>query len=75
MLTSISQIFLKGDGPAALLILAGLAAGSMAAAAFALAAALISVIVAHLLGAESQIITAGLAGFNPILKRWMHGIH
>jgi urea transporter len=67
MLISISQIFLKGDGPAALLILTGLAVGSMAAAVFALAAALISVIVAHLLGAESQIITAGLAGFNPIL--------
>jgi urea transporter len=67
MLVSISQVFLKGDGPAALLILIGLAAGSMAAAVFALAAVLISVIVAHLLGAESQIITAGLVGFNPIL--------
>ena len=44
-----------------------LAAGSLAAAGFALAAALISVIVAHLLGAESQLITAGLIGFNPIL--------
>lgn len=67
MLISISQVFVKGDGPAALLILIGLAAGSMAAAGFALAAALISVIVAHLLGAESQIVTAGLVGFNPIL--------
>ena len=67
MLISISQVFVKGDGPAALLILTGLAAGSMAAAGFALAAALISVIVAHLLGAESQIVTAGLVGFNPIL--------
>ena len=67
ILISISQVFVKGDGPAALLILTGLAAGSLAAAGFALAAALISVIVAHLLGAESQLITAGLIGFNPIL--------
>jgi urea transporter len=67
MLISISQVFVKGDGPAALLILTGLAAGSMAAAGFALTAALISVLVAHLLGAESQIVTAGLVGFNPIL--------
>jgi urea transporter len=45
MVTSISQVFVKGNG----------------------IAALISVIVAHLLGAESQLITAGLVGFNPIL--------
>ncbi len=67
MLISISQVFVKGDGPAALLILIGLAVGSLAAAGFALAAALISVVVAHLLGAESQLVTAGLVGFNPIL--------
>jgi urea transporter len=67
LLISVSQVFVKGDGIAALLILIGLAAGSVAAAAYALAAALISVVVAHLLGAESQLITAGLVGFNPIL--------
>ena len=67
MLISISQVFVKGDGVAALLILIGLAVGSLAAAGFALAAALISVIVAHALGAESQLISAGLVGFNPIL--------
>ena len=39
MLISISQVFVKGDGVAALLILVGLAAGSLAAAGFALAAA------------------------------------
>jgi len=67
MLVSVSQIFVKGNGVAALLILVGLAVGSLAAAGFALAAALISVIVAHALGAESQLISAGLVGFNPIL--------
>ena len=67
MVTSISQVFVKCSGIAALLILAGLAVGSIAAAGYALVAALISVIVAHLLGAESQLITAGLVGFNPIL--------
>ena len=67
MLVSISQVFVKGNGVAALLILIGLAVGSLAAASFALAAALISVIVAHALGAESQLISAGLVGFNPIL--------
>jgi urea transporter len=67
ILISISQVFVKGDGIAALLILIGLAVGSLAAAGYALAAALISVIVAHALGAESQLISAGLVGFNPIL--------
>lgn len=67
ILISVSQVFVKGDGIAALLILIGLAVGSIAAAGYALAAALISVVVAHLLGAESQLITAGLVGFNPIL--------
>ena len=64
---SISQVFVKADGIAALLILIGLAVGSLAAAGYALAAALIAVVVAHLLGAESQLITGGLVGFNPIL--------
>lgn len=67
MLISISQVFVKADAIAALLILLGLAVGSLAAAGFALAAVLISVIVAHALGAESQLITGGLVGFNPIL--------
>jgi urea transporter len=67
MLISISQIFVKADGISALLILLGLAVGSLAAAGFALAAVLISVSVAHALGAESQLITGGLVGFNPIL--------
>lgn len=67
ILVSISQVFVKGNGIAALLILIGLAVGSIAAAGYALVAALISVVVAHLLGAESQLITAGLVGFNPIL--------
>jgi urea transporter len=60
ILISISQVFVKGNGIAALLILIGLAAGSLAAAGFALAAALISVV-------ESELISAGLVGFNPIL--------
>ena len=67
ILVSISQVFVKGNGIAALLILIGLAAGSLAAAGLALAAAMISIIIAHALGAESQLITAGLVGFNPIL--------
>lgn len=65
--TSITQVFLKGHGPAALLLLAGLAANSLAAAVFALIGALVAVITAHLLGAESELITAGLLGFNPVL--------
>jgi urea transporter len=67
ILISISQVFVKADGIAALLILVGLAVSSVAAAGLALAAALISVIVAHALGAESQLISGGLVGFNPIL--------
>jgi urea transporter len=67
ILISISQVFVKADGIAALLILVGLAVSSVAAAGLALAAALISVIVAHALGAESQLISGGLVGFNSIL--------
>ena len=65
--TSITQVFLKGHGPAAVLLLAGLAVNSRAAAAFALVGALVAVVTAHALGAESDIITAGLLGFNPVL--------
>jgi urea transporter len=67
LLTSISQVFLKGHGPVALLLLAGLAVSSMPAALFALLGAATGLITAHALGAESQLITAGLLGFNPVL--------
>jgi len=65
--TSITQVFLKGHGPAALLLLAGLAVNSRAAAIFALVGAVVAVVTAHLLGAESELVTAGLLGFNPVL--------
>ena len=65
--TSITQVFLKGHGPAALLLLAGLAVSSVASAVFAVVGALVAVVVAHLLGAESELVTAGLLGFNPVL--------
>jgi urea transporter len=64
---SISQVFLKGNGLSALLLLAGLAVSSLTAAGFALAGAILAVIVAHLLGAESDLITGGLLGFSPVL--------
>jgi urea transporter len=64
---SISQVFLKASGVAALLLLAGLAVNSFAAAAFALAGAILAVATAHLLGAESDVITGGLLGFSPVL--------
>ena len=67
VLASISQVFLKGGNVAALLFLAGLAVGSRAAAAFAVGGAAIAVVTAHLLGAESELITAGLLGFSPVL--------
>ena len=60
-------MFLKGNGVAALLFLAGLAVNSMAAAAFALAGAIVAVLTAHLFGAESELITGGLLGFSPVL--------
>ena len=44
VLQSISQVFLKGSGVAALLLLAGLAVNSRAAAAFALAGAMVAVL-------------------------------
>ena len=40
---------------------------SLAAAAFALAGAVVAVVTAHLLGAESDLITGGLMGFSPVL--------
>ena len=67
VLHSISQVFLKGSGVAALLLLAGLAVSSLAAAAFALGGAILAVVAAHLLGAESELVTAGLLGFSPVL--------
>jgi urea transporter len=67
VLHSISQVFLKGSGVAALLLLAGLAVNSLAAAAFALAGAILALVTAHVLGAESDLITGGLLGFSPVL--------
>lgn len=64
---SISQVFLKGNGVSGLLLLAGLAVNSLAAAGFAFAGAILAVAVAHLLGAESDLITGGLLGFSPVL--------
>ena len=64
---SISQVFLKASGVAALFLLAGLAVNSLAAAAFALGGAILAVATAHLLGAESDMITGGLLGFSPVL--------
>jgi urea transporter len=65
--TSITQVFLKGHGPAALLLIAGLAVNSLPSAIFAVAGAVVAVITAHVLGAESQLVTAGLLGFSPVL--------
>ena len=67
VLQSISQVFLKANGVAALLLLLGLAVNSWTAAAFALAGAILAVLTAHLFGAESELITGGLLGFSPVL--------
>ncbi len=67
VLLSISQVFLKASGVAALLLLAGLAVNSLAAATFALGGAILAVLTAHLFGAESDLIAGGLLGFSPIL--------
>jgi urea transporter len=67
VLKSITQVFLKASIIAALLLLVGLAVNSFAAAAFALAGAIVAVITAHVLGAESNLITGGLMGFSPVL--------
>ena len=64
---SISQVFLKADGIAAFLLLAGLLVSSVPAAAFAFAGAILAVATAHVLGAESDLITGGLLGFSPVL--------
>jgi urea transporter len=67
VLHSVSQVFLKGNGFSALLFLAGLAVSSLPAAAFGLGGALLAVVTAHALGAESELISAGLMGFSPVL--------
>ena len=67
VLLSISQVFLKGSVVAALLLIAGLAVNSLAAAAFAVGGAILAVLTAHLFGAESELITGGLLGFSPVL--------
>jgi urea transporter len=67
VLHSISQVFLKGTGVSALLLLVGLAVSSRAAAAFAFGGAIPAVAKAQLLGAESALITRGLLGFSPVL--------
>lgn len=67
ILKSITQVFLKASVIAALLLLVGLAVNSLAAAAFALAGAIVAVVTAHALGAESDLITGGLMGFSPVL--------
>jgi urea transporter len=67
ILASVSQVFLKASVLAALLLLAGLAVNSLAAAGFALGGAIVAVATAHLVGAESDLITGGLMGFSPIL--------
>jgi urea transporter len=60
-------VFLKGSVVAALLFLAGLAVNSLPAAAFALVGAIVAVTTAHVFGAESDLVTAGLLGFSPVL--------
>ena len=64
---SISQVFLKGNSISAFLFLAGLAVSSIPAAVLALGGALLAVSTAHMLGAESALISAGLLGFSPVL--------
>lgn len=67
VLKSIGQVFLKASPVATLLLVAGLAVNSIAAATFAVAGAIVAVIAAHALGAESGLITGGLMGFSPVL--------
>jgi urea transporter len=67
VLKSISQVFLKGSGLAAILLILGLALNSVAAAIAAVLGAVAAVVTAHLLGAESELITGGLLGFSPVL--------
>ena len=63
----ISQVFLKGSGLAAVLLVAGLAVSSLRAAAWGVTGAAIAVLTAHGLGAESELVTGGLMGFSPVL--------
>jgi urea transporter len=64
---SISQVFLKASALSALLFVAGLAVSSVPAALFAVGGAVLAVTGAHLLGAESDLVSAGLLGFSPVL--------
>ena len=73
-LLSISQVFLKASAISALLLLVGLAANSLAAAAFALGGAILAIIVAHLFGAESDLVSQGLLGFSPVLTAIALGV-
>ena len=66
-LFSVSQVLLKASVVAALLFLAGLAVNSMAAGVAAIGGAILAVVTAHLLGAETDLITGGLLGFSPVL--------
>lgn len=67
VLLSISQVFLKASVISSLLFLAGLAVSSIPAALFAVGGAVLAVLTAHLLGAESDLVSAGLLGFSPVL--------
>jgi urea transporter len=67
VLMSVSQVFLKGNGLSAILLILGLALNSVAAAIAAVLGAVVAVLTAHLLGAESELITGGLLGFSPVL--------
>ena len=67
MLHSISQIYFKDHAASALLILAGLAVNSIPASLFALGGALTSVVTAHLIGVEGELISSGIQGFSPVL--------
>lgn len=64
---SISQVFLKASVISSLLFLAGLAVSSIPAALFGFGGAVLAVLTAHLLGAESDLVSAGLLGFSPVL--------
>ena len=64
---SISQVFLKASVISSLLFLAGLAVSSIPAALFGFGGAVLAVLSAHLLGAESDLVSAGLLGFSPVL--------
>ncbi|MDP2355404.1 MAG: urea transporter [Beijerinckiaceae bacterium] len=70
---SLSQVFLKASGVSALLFLIGLAVSSLPTALFALGGAVLAVLTAHVLGAESDLITGGLLGFSPVLTAILLG--